>query len=777
MRIKRLGKEPSGVTNNGLFANITRPYQQIFIVIDGLDECPEERRSPILDFIVEVSSRTDSNINFFVSSREETDISARFKYLNALIIELETRKITADIQSYVRDEALRLRSESRLCVRDDALFAEIVLKLVEKSNGMFLWVNLQLQQLCRISKGADDQELRQALDYLPQGLVPMYTRILDDIADGNEHARKVALECFRWMMYAKGPLSLDVFRVAVTLLKAPRTTQELMSRLSPGDYIVGECRNLVRLSGTNNLDESIIPIHFSFLEYLEDLPLDKLQGDFWSTLKNSQVSESVLARGCIDWLLLALPDEWEHSETWATYMHLSYPVKFFDKHAVCAISRSQQVPAKLLKSIDRLLSANTGKLAYLVKLRLMRMPLGRSIEGQQFDQAISKNYLLWTSSLYLIPGLDNRWMELSIPKYALHLAVWFRPEEVQELIWDGHHVDELDPCQRTPLSYACGKGCLNTVELLLRASARIDADSSYESPLSVAIRKDHLEITKVLLKKNPSICLQSDVKGLVPLMVACSLEMVQLLCDIYNSDVHATDRVGRSVLGYHVGAGPLNIDVSYTEVTRILNFLIERGADIYAKSEANMSLVDYAVCAIDGAEPLRFLLQYDPRLLEKEPDDWTFLHWACRGNHPRMTETLLEHGSEVKSVTTVHPPQTWTPYDIFLHYGNNPRWFDESTTRALGALDETASGLDHLSKVEIDFDSLTAQRFVTNLECTLCAMQVRTGLLFACQTCGVQTCLMCKHTLHNNKPNHVLNCRYIFMAGIVHLDLMQVKQG
>jgi hypothetical protein len=136
MRVNHSAKDPTDVVDTDLFADTAKYYQQVFIVIDGLDECPEERRSPILDFIVEVSSKLDSSIKVFVSSRKKPDIDARFKSLNTPAIELETGKITPDIESFVRDEALRLRIESRLRVRDNALFAELIRKLVEKSDGM-----------------------------------------------------------------------------------------------------------------------------------------------------------------------------------------------------------------------------------------------------------------------------------------------------------------------------------------------------------------------------------------------------------------------------------------------------------------------------------------------------------------------------------------------------------------------------------------------------------------------------------------------------------------
>jgi ankyrin repeat protein len=551
----------------------------------------------------------------------------------------------------------------------------------------------------------------------------MYTRVLNEIAGGDKHARRVAVECFRWMIYAKQSLSLEVLRVAISLLKSPRTTEELMSRRPPGEYIVEECRNLIRLPDLEHSGENITPIHFSFLEFLRNLPLDELHGDFWNPLMDRRGSESVMAHRCIDWLLLSLPNDWDQSDIWASYTELSYPTKLFDKHVISAISGSYECSSDLLAGVDRLLIADTGKIASLVKLRLMRMPLGKAKEGRDFDQALARNYLLWTTDIYLVPGLSSEWIELEIPKHALHLAVWFRPEEVPKLLSKGHPVDELDVSQRTPLSYACAKGCLSSVDVLLRAGARPEADSWRKSPLGFAIQNDRLELTKMLLKANISICARSDAEGRIPLMMAISLEMVQLLCEAHDFDLNATDCLGRSILGCYVGGGAIRF-VGNSEATRILEYLIDRGANIYAKSKANMNLVDYAACRFDGFEELRFLLQRDPKLIHKEAHEWIPLHWTCRQGNSKMAMMLLELGSEVKSITTLQPPQSWTPYEILIHYGEVLWGFDKSTRRALGQLEESETVVDLLPHKEIEYDLLKATELGREIECSLCTMAV-----------------------------------------------------
>jgi hypothetical protein len=594
---------------------------------------------------------------------------------------------------------------------------------LHRANSMrFLWVSLQLQQLCRTSRSEDDNKLKQALTHLPQGLAAMYTRIFNEISGGDEGARKVALECFRWMRYMKDLTSLDDLRVAVALLESPCTTEDLRSRLPPGDYIVEECRNLLQVIDPGTSRASIAPIHFSLLEYLQNLPMDNLRGNFWMPLNDKHDAESVLACRCMEWLLLALPEHWKQKDAVAVDTYLSYPTKFFDKHATSAIDGSCESPAKLLASINRLLDADVGKLDSLVKLRLMQTPLGRAEDGRNINRALSRNYLMWTSDLYLVSGLDSEWMELEVPTYALHLAVWFRPRELQRLLSNGHCVDEVDPYQQTPLSYACAKGCLASVNVLLRAGARLEADFWQISPLGFAIENNHFDLTKMLLKAKANIRIRPDTDGHIPLMMATSFEMVQLLCEAHDFDLDATDRVGRSILGYCVGVDTPDRHVEPTEATRILEYLIDRGADVYAKSKARMSVVDYAVCGVDGSEPVKFLLQHDPKLFDREPNEWTPLHWACRQGNSRTVKILLEHGSQVQKVTTLRPPQSWTPYEILMHYCDTPRGFDKSTTFALGRPKEIRGSTGLVSGEQIDYGSLETREICGHCMCSLCEM-------------------------------------------------------
>lgn len=569
----------------------------------------------------------------------------------------------------------------------------------------------------------------------------MYTRILDEIAEAPTHARKIALECFRWIVYARRPPSLNLLEVCVALLESPNTTDDLESRLLSREYILEACANLLRLPPRSfHGHDEIVPIHFSFLEYLQNLPLDTLRGEFWLPLADRGDAESVLACRCMDWLFLALPKakDWNDSGIAYSRAKLSYPLEFFDKHAIRATSGSSRAISNLLVSIERLLGADNEKLASLVNWRLLQTPLGQEILGCKFDSAFSRNYLMWTSDLYLFPGLDSGLAQLQIPEYILHFAVCFRPGQLEHLLSDGHPVNELDQQGRTPLWYACDQGCTYSVQILLRKGATINTDRYGESPLHRAIQQNHLEVTELVLQEQPHLIDVSNLNGQVPLMTAASLEMVQFLCEAYNSDIEAVDRVGRSVLSYFVGrqTGDRRSTTSL-EAIRIVDYLCSRGADMYGRSKAGMSLIDYAASrldyaysSLDSATVLEHLLQHDLSLMNKRAQEWTSLHWACRKGNLRLAKILLEHGLDVTTVTTLQPPQSFTPYDIWIHHGfqYHEKSFqfqeiDVSILHSLGKSEEIEIDTD-LPIDNIQYDCLVPDEIHKHMKCHLCGMEV-----------------------------------------------------
>lgn len=110
----------------------------------------------------------------------------------------------------------------------------------------------------------------------------------------------------------------------------------------------------------------------------------------------------------------------------------------------------------------------------------------------------------------------------------------------------------------------------------------------------------------------------------------------------------------------------------------------------------------------------------------------------------RTVKLPLEHGMEVKSVTTLKPPRSWTPYDMLVH--PNIRKFlgsdgsDEPILHALGKPKEAGMG-SRLPEDHIDYDQLVAEDIPRGFNvCGLCCTPVQVCYLFSAIHSGKQAC-------------------------------------
>ncbi len=91
-----------------ILENISMTPNQLFIGIDGLDECEEGDRSLILSlmkFILHVSS-PQGNVRILVTSQREKDVEQSMK--SAIRFDIEHHHVKEDIQNYVQTRFSRL---------------------------------------------------------------------------------------------------------------------------------------------------------------------------------------------------------------------------------------------------------------------------------------------------------------------------------------------------------------------------------------------------------------------------------------------------------------------------------------------------------------------------------------------------------------------------------------------------------------------------------------------------------------------------------------------
>ncbi|KAN0094796.1 Ankyrin repeat-containing domain protein [Tylopilus felleus] len=169
--------------------------------------------------------------------------------------------VSSDIMLHVTRE---LDSHRRLRVLDADLKNEIYTKLYKKADGMFRWVECQLNVLRRCATAI---RIRGALDDLPADLNTTYERILLN-ANKDEHEGKVVRRALDWLVAALEPMQL--FQIVEGLsIDLGRRTLDRESGPVHGTTLLDILGSLVMYDEATDI---VMLSHFSVKEYLTGQP-------------------------------------------------------------------------------------------------------------------------------------------------------------------------------------------------------------------------------------------------------------------------------------------------------------------------------------------------------------------------------------------------------------------------------------------------------------------------------------------------------------------------
>jgi hypothetical protein len=130
--------------------------------------------------------------------------------------------------------------------------------LTHGAQGMFRWVDLQIQSLRKLKLPAD---IEARLGRLPRTLADSYLEIYQQIRESGEHAVRLATFTFQWLLYAQQRLGVNDFaRLASVYLR-----QEIAHT---ADEILDACQNFIVCEGKAKRPRFL---HLSVREFLEEL--------------------------------------------------------------------------------------------------------------------------------------------------------------------------------------------------------------------------------------------------------------------------------------------------------------------------------------------------------------------------------------------------------------------------------------------------------------------------------------------------------------------------
>ena len=227
---------------------------KVFIVLDAIDECDDE--AGLLKDLTNIAEGSDVNIIFF--SRPN---SAHLPFLVAedKCISMSGDLIKQDIELFLSNNIHDL-VRRRLLMRSDGE-EEIVKRLLQGSDGMFLWARLMINYLG--SPALTPAQRLKAIHTvtLPERLEDMYQRTLGLITAATKPEQEPAKRVFSWLAYGQSELGIQELHEALTSLpgKSPASTKFVDIERS----IVLSCAGLVHTSSSKTCHF----VHLSALEF------------------------------------------------------------------------------------------------------------------------------------------------------------------------------------------------------------------------------------------------------------------------------------------------------------------------------------------------------------------------------------------------------------------------------------------------------------------------------------------------------------------------------
>lgn len=247
--------------------------QPHFWVVDALEECTDQ------DALSQFLGRIEQSfpLRIFVSSQATPELAEFFHHFTGAVLEERTslENTMDDIKTYVD------REDWRLPIEDCAARRSLVDKLVEKSNGCFLWAHLVLQEL---SEAGSEEDIEQILNDIPKGMNPLYTRMLGTLST-EPRPKGLVKAILTWATCATRPLSVLELREALKWHIQKHV-------LSLGPVIPKNCGQLVYV----DKDDKVQLMHQTARQFLTG---PSLETNF--AIKPQQAHEE-LARACLQYL-------------------------------------------------------------------------------------------------------------------------------------------------------------------------------------------------------------------------------------------------------------------------------------------------------------------------------------------------------------------------------------------------------------------------------------------------------------------------------------------
>ncbi|KAJ6006177.1 hypothetical protein N7451_004121 [Penicillium sp. IBT 35674x] len=185
---------------------------QCFMIVDGFDDLDKSERLKVMTELSKLQERFHIHVcGSFRSDPTSYDRNIdSVGFTSATVMPIPEN--SSEIQNFILEELGSCLETQKLVIGDPTLILEIRDALFYGSQGMFLWVALQIETLCMMKT---DFELRQALQDFPRDLAGTFSRVLERL-DWKEPSQQGSI--LKLVIAARRPLTVYELQEALSVV-------------------------------------------------------------------------------------------------------------------------------------------------------------------------------------------------------------------------------------------------------------------------------------------------------------------------------------------------------------------------------------------------------------------------------------------------------------------------------------------------------------------------------------------------------------------------------
>lgn len=339
---------------------------------------------------------------------------------------------------------------------------EISDSIIAKADGMFALAQLYLSSFKSLALTED--EIEEMLDDPPEGYAGFYDQHMERISDGSlgPVASGFGMNAIAWVVAARRPLRLSELLHALAVNLKKKDPFKYSATRNKADII----RATAGLITIDEDEHAAVRLNHSTAQQYFDQSRER-----WFSNTPAHITQVSLYYLSMKELSVPRDSEWEDKyldDKERVFPFLRYAYQYWGDHAN---------------------AANADVDTHNAVMRFMT----------DEDKVAAAIQAMW----FLKSEADGDW-DVRNGANALHMCAWFGlTHAMTDLIDQGMDINSCDPKHAlTPLMYACRRGKVAVVSLLLERSARVDnINNRGSSALFEAVLAGHSEVVRLLMTR------------------------------------------------------------------------------------------------------------------------------------------------------------------------------------------------------------------------------------------------------------------------------------